>query len=220
MNNIFTTPAIMSAPMVRALLDGRKLQTRRLVTSQWANLKMHFDQGERCFVWVRETLQNDGDGDWWCAADSAYIPGEYPDGWRRKQSHKASVPSIHMPRWASRLTLEVTDVRLQRLQDIDEADAVAEGIFWQEPTAEDHEHARENSGHDAQGVWIAPGTDCGFGPKEHRQQWHVSAPLAYGLLWDHLHGKGSRDENPEVIAVSFCCHQQNIDALLADRGAV
>jgi hypothetical protein len=68
-------------------------------------------------------------------------------------------------------------------------------------------------------VWIDPGTDCGFGPKEHRQQWHVSAPLAYGLLWDHINGKGSWDINPWIWALTFRVQEQNIDALLKQRVA-
>lgn len=196
MTTPYITPIIFSDPMVRALLNGRKCQTRRLVTSQWANLKMHHDLGERCFVWVREA---------WLSLDGQkyYKACTTPDGDQIRKEYGARwKPSIHMPRWASRLTLEVTDVRLQRLQDISEADAVAEGI--QE---------------------IGMRTLCKTLPVFH---WREDATVgegfdlawaAYSDLWESLHGRGSWDANPEVVAVSFRVHQQNIDALLPERGA-
>lgn len=191
MTATFTTPAIMSAPMVRALLDGRKSQTRRLVTSQWANLKMHFDQGERCFVWVREAWIHGFEFD---DHDMPIYDGEEmrEKTWYRSDTpelrwadHENTPwkPSIHMPRWASRLTLEVTDVRLQRLQDIDAVDCRAEGVLLDEALYTDK---------------------AAFG--------------TYKDLWTILHGKNSWESNPEVIAISFRVYLQNIDAFLAERG--
>ena len=181
-------PILFSGPMVRAILEGRKTVTRRVVKPQpmvsdeeamvlpeaWAagfvGVKCpHGRKGDR--LWVRETWASpdqdkskqgrvayDADGvcGCWCGhgEDRSFMyhgrilqasgfsecfpksgsttfglgkytdvqSGEYPSykyGWR---------PSIHMPRWASRLTLELTEVRVERLQDITEADARAEGI--------------------------------------------------------------------------------------------
>ena len=162
-------PILFSGPMVRAILEGKKTQTRRTVkgwpnagTSEWQllgfsdgvaafrsageriEIKAPYSVGTR--LWVRETWgvgTRPDPGDGWVdgieyRADVEYIadpsrdflrlhrvetpPGVYlgdiRPGWR---------PSIHMPRWASRISLLVTDVRCQRLQDITEEDARAEG---------------------------------------------------------------------------------------------
>lgn len=144
-------PLLFSGEMVRALLAGRKTQTRRVVKEQprrgnalrpilaadesfgdcaqefgeyspRAHLmrRLYCPYGEaRDRLWVRETFrQGDGSMSVHYAAD----PDEVSGGpWR---------PSIFMPRWASRITLEVTEVRVQRLQDISEEDAQAEGITF------------------------------------------------------------------------------------------
>ena len=157
-------PIIFSGPMVRAILDGRKTQTRRVFrlpedakidtatgtytcfntgAKKW-KLKCPYGQaGDR--LWVRETwatsvgvddqkpsvLDTPGkgygwpvwfasDGSVWWRGAKAGGPGFVDRGrWR---------PSIHMPRWASRITLEVTGVRVERLQDISEEDCIAEGV--------------------------------------------------------------------------------------------
>jgi hypothetical protein len=96
-------------------------------------------------------------------------------------------PSIHMPRWASRLTLIVTDVRVERLQDISETDAIAEGVN------------RENVGAHA-GYSGRP--DGGIWP---------NAANAYRDLWDYINGEGAWDANPWVAAYTFRVIKQNID---------
>lgn len=90
-------------------------------------------------------------------------------------------PSIHMPRWASRITLEVTDVRLERLQDISEEDAKAEGVATR-CLAEPDE---------------SPECSVGF-----------RNPDGFALdnfrsLWDAINGAESWDANPWVWVVSF-----------------
>lgn len=87
-------------------------------------------------------------------------------------------PSIHMPRWASRITLEVTGVRVERLQDISEADAIAEGI--------------ERSG-----------TFNWRNYLDHPYADFTSARRSYRSLWEQINGPGSWDENPWVWVVSF-----------------
>ena len=89
-------------------------------------------QGDR--LWVRETLGNDGDGDWLYTADNKYLSMDAPNEWRDKQAHKISLPSIHMPRWASRINLEITDIRVERVQEISEVDGWAEGCKKGMPT--------------------------------------------------------------------------------------
>ena len=84
-------------------------------------------------LWVRETLGNDGDSDWWYDADTEYLKMDYPSGWRVTHAHKKTIPSISMPRWACRIVLEVTSIRVERLQDISEEDALAEGVEWNGP---------------------------------------------------------------------------------------
>jgi hypothetical protein len=156
-------PILFSAPMVRAILEGRKTQTRRVIKPQPValgasgnfGLAAKFGGGRKPLrtpygqpgdrLWVRET---------WAPVDQLADRVEREDpvcvGYRADYSaishesdnvHQLDVthwnwehssvrwrPSIFMPRWASRLTLEVTDVRVERLQDISEKDAKAEGI--------------------------------------------------------------------------------------------
>lgn len=121
-------PIIFSAPMVLALLAGRKTMTRRIPTPQWRKVV----PGDR--LWVRENFAK--------VPTSAYrrsegvqqtVSPEDPDfaaiyaaGWDR--SIPKWKPCIHMPRWASRLTLAVTATKIEPLQDISEEDAKAEGV--------------------------------------------------------------------------------------------
>jgi hypothetical protein len=121
-------PIIFSAPMVRALLDGRKTQTRRLLSSPLGRVR----PGDR--LWVRESYWHAPSG---LGFDTNHINGTLvysADGLGPDAEDRARAagirqrPSIHMPRWASRLTLRVTAARRERLQDICEADAIAEGV--------------------------------------------------------------------------------------------
>lgn len=129
--------------------------------------------------------------------------------------------AMHMPRWASRITLLVTEVRVERLQDCSEADAVTEGIIWQDPTDEDREWAKryaEENGTDAdiKGVWIAPGTRQGWGmtqEERNQPQWGPTAACAYRCLWDQINGPGAWALNPWVAAYSFRPILGNIDRI-------
>lgn len=229
-------PIIMSGPMVRAILEGRKTQTRRLAwrvgglteaakaqgleplqigkPTIWQKVK----PGDR--LWVRETHTfetcqkigwyeppfNDGrplkitdDPDWGKFWDQPHYKATDPapdlayddldDACCRWRS------SIHMPRWASRLTLIVDDVRVERLQSINLHDAVQEGMcgvieqktWWYNGAS----HLREDNG-----------------PKR-----FPTSYAAFHALWEHLHGPGSWDANPEVVAITFTPHQCNIDAM-------
>lgn len=212
-------PILFSASMVRAIIDGRKTQTRRVVKPQpyldsmgnacWNGLNFgqdadgtpHFQQlasplpssktkrvhcpfgapGDR--LWVRENFQPllADNVDW---HDANYKTGEgylasYPatDGVQEFYDMANDnafcsrvTPSIHMPRWASRITLEVIGVRVERLQSISEADADAEG---------------------ADPILVPP--DGG------------SRPYTEGFrsLWDRINGAESWGANPWVWVVAF-----------------
>jgi len=159
-------------------------------------------------LWVRETFRigEDLGAGWepWMsagdrfvaydspAADEYCVPGNYVIPRNAKEVHNSEgtdehwrsfgpIPSIHMPRWASRITLEVTGVRVERLQDISEADAIAEGT---------------------------PCYVCG-GPMTGRSEadchcFHRKAqPSDYRALWEQINGPGSWDANPWVWCVEF-----------------
>jgi len=254
-------PILFSAPMVRAILDGRKTQTRRIMKPQPEEFKFHDGTtqwrwrtrdgdliacasgdnpnfyspygmpGER--LWVRETFWAKHDSEWdemsgttidwgakiggddenhnagidYCATPSCMnppkcaneetvcphtdtpVPGEWwlspPNNWNGEDDYHgcgewvflpwdkpwSKKASIYMPRWASRITLEITDVRVQRVQDISPADCIAEGIS-----------KRPRS--------------CPF-------PWHVYAKEDFQSLWRDIHGKDSWAANPWVWAIAF-----------------
>jgi hypothetical protein len=136
-------PIIFSAPMVKALIEGRKTPTRRILKPQpvpclswsapppgtypsdkgWSRLP--YELGDR--LWVREGACWVSAWGWRYRADNDDLEDKRASGevgpWRSP---------IHMPRHASRLTLTVTEVRVQRLQDITLADARAEGVWFPE----------------------------------------------------------------------------------------
>ncbi|QCO14039.1 hypothetical protein D3869_01645 [Azospirillum brasilense] len=141
-------PIIFSATMVHALLAGRKTQTRRLASSQLYKAQ----PGDR--VWVRESvrgIENEaGEGIIVYLADGATetvcVKGdngsEFFTRWWNLTTYRSIdpnrdtgkiLPPCGMPRWASRLTLVVEQMRVERLQDISEADAIAEGCPAQTP---------------------------------------------------------------------------------------
>ncbi len=150
-------------------------------------------------LWVRESWAPE-DSDGWGPQPSFEYMADHPGdpsglGWR---------PSIFMPRIASRFTLEVTGVKIERLQDISEADAVAEGVC----------QFCEDS--DQTGSWDGLSTD------DRAMMVRVmygSAARAYSHLWETINGSGSWDANPWIVAVTFTVHQQNVDAYLKQSEA-
>ena len=200
-------PILFSSPMVRAILDGRKTQTRRVVKPQpesghdgepywhvggyraWQfrgiadPLRMgtnnplvcpYGQPGDR--LWVRETMDVSYQGSAYYAADGAQIGdrdelGDLCERYGHPYffNELKGIPSIHMPRWASRITLEVTGVRVERLQDISEKDSKAEGALKQR--LDDLE------------------------PPTH---WR-----GFKGVWESINGAGSWDANPWVWVVEF-----------------
>lgn len=105
-------------------------------------------------------------------------------------------PSIHMPRWASRLTLEITDVRVERLQDISESDARSEGVLYV-------------PGHGEISKWELD-ADPGYSN-------YLNCRSGFSELWVSINGAGSWDANPWVWVVEFKVHHCNVDAFIAQQ---
>lgn len=226
-------PILFNSPMVRAILEGRKGQTRRVVKPQPACdgiisdgpihgpemyepvaydrhgemipgaeiFGIYDDSGEwgvKCpygrlgdRLWVRETwsahfMYNDvkpseiyhEDGDsLWCHATSDESPvrgschGDQRGKWR---------PSIFMPRWASRILLEITGIRVERLNDISRADAENEGLS----------------------MWPHKG-DYAWGYDGGHEAGHGSPTGAFMALWGSINGADSWKANPWVWVVKF-----------------
>lgn len=120
-------PILFSGPMVQAILEGRKTQTRRVVKQDY---KPHPGQctygepGDR--LWVRENLDMWPGGPCY-AVDGAYVDGFHVDWEWFNNFQRSYCPSIFMPRWASRITLEIVNIRVERLQEINNNDAMSEG---------------------------------------------------------------------------------------------
>ena len=218
-------PILFSAPMVRAILDGRKTQTRRVARPRFddrkpcehwkgenhegdATMYRHCAHGSEGFgcpygspgdrLWVRETwMQTDGTTsvpDVFYRASETAANAEQLAPWR---------PSIFMPRGASRITLEIVAVRVERLQDITEEDARAEGLLAMERAPLD------------------PGSKKCIGCGRHRDE-HIGSvrvcPQSYGAifsnwsyaggfrhLWNSINAKRGFgwDTNPWVWVIEF-----------------
>jgi len=175
-------PILFSGPMVEAILDGRKTQTRRvikpqpdedgisltLLTKEWMDTdgkeyKCPYGEGRRN-LWVREAFVETLAGIDYRANGNDHYEAGRKIPWR---------PSIHMPRWASRINLEITDIRVERVQDISKEDCIAEGME---------------------------------GLQEVHAGWHQS----YAQLWDSINGKPRIDgqdiswiANPWVWVITF-----------------
>lgn len=182
-------PILFNSEMINAILDGRKSQTRRIIKpqplnpkwsgSEWIEtgcddtkhfvLKCSYKVGMR--LWVRETFitgTHIGHAPWvrYRATDEADIP----------KGAKWS-PSIFMPRWASRISLEIVDMRVERIQDISEDDAWDEGINEKEANKRPYINKY--------------GVGC--------------ATAVFSNLWESINGKRGYGwaENPWVWAISF-----------------
>lgn len=202
-------PILFSAPMIRALLDGRKTQTRRIIkprkhasifepgkwtdsyvlnpgNADWRNRELRYEVGD--VLWVKETWARvSDDGDHWIDYRATpRFPGESERraaAWDNDPDSPDAIrwrPSIFMPREASRLTLIVEAVKVERLQDISEEDARAEGVFVPEA--------------------------------QYAQQGPRAPVLAYAALWDSINGACAWEANPWCVALTFRVKQRNIDA--------
>lgn len=221
-------PILFSGDMVRALLSGRKTQTRRIVKSERYRLPYDADtfkvtrhgiikgdceKGESSFMpltnrygirsdklWVKETFREWHESDNQCGCSdhcscSTKPTTEYcyrADGHQIDDEDRALgikwKPSIFMPRHASRLTLQLVNVRIERLNDISEQDAMAEGI--------DNNCSHINDCDCYPGEWLNYlNDDDGF---------PCYSPIdSYRTLWEKINGEGSWNENPWVWVVEF-----------------
>lgn len=182
---------IFNGEMVRAILDGRKTQTRRVLTPRQLRMIEAAASAGECYplnsgqrhensqsyyrewcpfgktgdrIWVRETFNVDPYG------YSYRADGDWIGDMKRNGAFGCDekwTPSIHMPRWASRILLEITDIRVERLNDISECDAKAEG---------------------------APTECCVIGDKHF---------LGFRSLWKTIYGEESWRANPWVWVIEF-----------------
>ncbi|HHS9942724.1 TPA: hypothetical protein ACTW7I_004121 [Klebsiella pneumoniae] len=234
---------IFNGEMTRAILDGRKTQTRRVIanigndnclplqkrTKTKDGIYTHVmdapiyglcpfgKTGDR--IWVRETWSDvnlegipavayRADGDV-CSLmeDKSLLDDDgafnYDDDRVTKYHFSAWYsdlidgvegnwrPSIHMPRWASRILLEITDVRVERLNAISPEDAESEGL----------ERTNFTGFGDEPGLPSYPEPDVYFDPL--KKQWKEYPPEAFAGLWESIYGEGSWKANPWVWVIGF-----------------
>lgn len=224
-------PILFSAPMVRALLEGRKSQTRRALKPQptWHNTdhptmiggtavfgviaddypksdwKCPYGQpGDR--LWVKETWQifrpdsatpilgrmKEHPGGIVCMSYAASEGGRIAEYPHAKRFNGPWRPSIFMTRWASRILLEITEVRVERLQEISEVDAIDEGIISVRNPEWDLKHFKE---------WKLS-FDAAVGQRK-KPPLGPTPKQAYRALWKDINGAGSWDANPWVWVIEF-----------------
>lgn len=176
-------PILFSAPMVRAILEGRKTQTRRVIKHDYIEIMYpevireiscpYGKPGDR--LWVRETFREN-----FCLKHQEDMPlqkctcgfsyradcGDDGTTWR---------PSIHMPRKASRINLEITNVRVERLNEISGYDAYAEGADMAQVERK------------PDGKYICTKGTVDF----------------FKDIWESINGEGSWEKNPWVWCIDF-----------------
>ena len=195
-------PILFSTEMVKAIIEGRKTQTRRIVEDcdtindprsivslTNGNSFAHFrfkgeltdfagcvckfgNIGDR--LWVRETWGMCNEGLVYAASVCNPKYDKPKGGWK---------PSIHMPRIASRILLEITDIRVERLLEISEEDAIAEGV-------ERVDVPNCNSAYKAYGV-------------KRESCFVLGAHISFKRMWETIYGRDSVISNPFVWVVSF-----------------
>ncbi len=179
-----SSPILYKGEMVRAILEDRKRETRRIVNPQWIAklgldrqglLAKYFPEqspygkrGDR--LWVKETFTpwaDDYTKKVTGGKDACLYRADYRNGTTPIEigGYEHWKPSIFMPKIYSRITLEITGIRVERLQDISEADAIAEGVPF------------------------------GLMGKTHR--------IGYENLWNSINGVNAWDKNPWVWVIEF-----------------
>jgi hypothetical protein len=179
-------PILFSTPMVQAILDGRKTQTRRVIKPQpldvvtYAVQRFWYPEVIKCsyevgdVLWVRETFTNSE---------------EYPFIFYKADADDVSIkwkPSIFMPKEACRLFLQVKSVRVELLQEITEEDAIAEGIKPSEDFA---------------GLYFLYGSTKNYGRITRTD--YVDPIKSFHSLWLSINGPTSWVKNPWVWVIEF-----------------
>lgn len=209
-------PIIFNAEMVRAILDGRKTQTRRFVPewqlprltkqdpgddpdSRWIAVAQRHPRwgfgvfgatkescaaqlteslcpfgGHKDRLWVREAFAAGLCTKTSYAYRATHKPEDLDEGWDERIRWK---PSIHMPRYASRINLIITNAHVQRLNDISESEAMEEGV--------------RPASSLAQGSYLTPKGDF------------ATAKVAFQRLWESIYGEESWRSNPWVWVIEF-----------------
>jgi hypothetical protein len=215
-------PILFSTPMVQAILEGRKTQTRRICKHQhWTHSELtdvninkriqKVDRNVSCpygqpgdLLWVREKFAKTmgvfepeicysffADDFHW-----SWQPGDVPHGKLSCQWHDADLskevkwkPSIHMPKAAARIWLEITEVKVERVQDISEEDAIAEGII---PLL-------------ASSMQLKTQGQLYFDYTKPKQIFNEGIPpfWSFNSLWCSINGGESWDANPWVWVVKY-----------------
>ncbi len=218
-------PILFSTPMVQAILEGRKTQTRRITKPQlsakcefcgidrkkgfgspYALHTLSFNDGRyscsycgafvpnnkkplKCpygqpgdLLWVRETFSAPGESQ---LGTAFLFKADFSIGVSEHKKNKGMwKPSIHMPKAAARIWLEITEVKVERLQDISEEDAIAEGCFKYGPFGE-YAGSKHPSG----------------GAMKYRA--YSKAARAFQCIWESINGEQSWKKNPWVWVVKF-----------------
>lgn len=168
---------------------------------------LRFAVGDR--LWVRETFTTCNDGSVAVPKMRALYGSDFA-GFNKPDRDWNWTGGTRMPRWASRLTLTVTDVRVQRLQEISEADAIAEGASSR-PNCTGFQDRGDGWAMD----WSRVGKPSKWADNgkllTEKDIALVTARFAFGNLWDEINGAGSWAENPFVVAVTFTVERRNID---------
>lgn len=209
-------PILFSAPMVRAILEGRKTQTRRILKpgkdrAMGVELAAHEIAGEiNQGIYENSKYGEPGDRLWvresWAAGACAdkLSPSElHPGTWLKDNGglwypadgavphtpispRGKGRPSIHIPRWASRINLDITALRVEKLQDITEEDARAEGVLYVPGHGEiTQEELRADPGYSN----------------------YLNCRLGFRALWETLNGEASWRSNPWVYVIGFPRHE-------------
>ncbi|WP_262027601.1 hypothetical protein [Microvirga sp. Mcv34] len=263
-------PILFSAPMIRALLEGRKTQTRRI-------LKIRSIEGKLVPVYPPEELVSLEDGDDIARGEVHYLstgalsgPYRIPfavgdrlwvrEAWRVGNGHEETSPrdlpprsmtvlfgaggsianqdfrgdwrpddwpapdavpdwagrlrpGIHMPRWASRLTLIVTEVRVERLQDISNDDAIAEGIQKIGSYADCDSDPRIDPLASAYAQDVFGVDKSEIRTEDDLYEAAIAPRLAFAKLWRSINGADSWKGDPWVVVVGFEVVKANIDTI-------
>lgn len=257
-------PILFNAEMIRAILEGKKTQTRRIVKPQ-----PEFIESSGRWVWpipkskiVKCESVCTASREWWEYLLPEQYPYGNPDGllwvretWRTYESLNHLKPSeiggnpgvgyeaggsnvlgydslcgmgkvrqsIFMPRWASRITLEVKDIRVERLQDISEEDAKAEGIFFTDygrdcfhrggPPQDVGGCKAPESTHNQRAGWFYKKTET-------HEQCLNTAKTGFANLWDSINAKKAPwYSNPWLWIVTFEPYICNVDEYLKRKEA-